>query len=132
MSLYKKCYFLFIIGGLGYSAIELLWRGYTHPSMGVLGGVCLIAIRLINKRFCNRSLLFRASICGAVITVLELITGVLLNIILKLSIWDYSKMPLNILGQICPLYTFLWILLSFILIFIPEKLYFLHTKKEHG
>ncbi|MBR2166928.1 MAG: hypothetical protein IJ920_01115 [Paludibacteraceae bacterium] len=36
---------------------------------------------------------------GAIlITAVELISGFVLNIMLKLNIWDYSNMPLNFLG----------------------------------
>lgn len=116
MSLYKKCYFLFIVGGLGYSALELLWRGYTHPSMGVLGGLCFIAIWLINENFKEKPIWVRAALCSAIITSLEFLTGVLVNIVLKLGVWNYSDRFLNIMGQICPLFTLIWFALSYILI----------------
>lgn len=134
MLLYKKCYFLFLIGGLGYPIIELLWRGYTHPSMGVLGGFCLIAIWLINESFAEKPLSFRAFLCSIVITGLEFLTGILLNIILKLDVWNYSDRFLNFMGQICPLYSLLWFCLSYILILCIKKLPLFHykAKKERG
>jgi len=131
MVLYKKCYFLFILGGIGYSAIEILWRGYTHPSMGILGGLCLIAIWFINSKFNALSILFRAGICAVVITVMEFLTGILLNITLDLAVWDYSDKPLNFMGQICPFYSMLWFLLCLTLIFIAERfLTFFQAKKR--
>ena len=36
----KRFFLLFFIGGALYGLIEILWRGYTHPSMPVLGGLC--------------------------------------------------------------------------------------------
>ncbi|MBE7032612.1 MAG: hypothetical protein E7406_00105 [Ruminococcaceae bacterium] len=134
MLLYKKCYFLFLIGGLGYPIIELLWRGYTHPSMGILGGFCLIAIWLINEICKERAIWFRAILCSATITGLELLTGILVNIVLKLNVWNYSDRFLNIMGQICPLFSLLWFCLSYTLIFLIERFPFFnfHTKKERG
>lgn len=128
MALYKTCYFLFIIGGIGYSLIEILWRGYTHPSMGVLGGICLIAIWFINYYLRNKTLYIRSFFCALVITLLEFISGVFLNIVLKLNVWDYSQMYFNIIGQVCLLYSFLWFLLSYSVIYILEKLFFAQKK----
>ena len=51
-------------------------------------------------------------ISAAAISLLELAVGYLVNIILGWAVWDYSDRPLNILGQICPLYSFFWLLLS--------------------
>ena len=33
---------LFLFGGIGYSFIEVLWRGFTHWSMFLLGGFCYL------------------------------------------------------------------------------------------
>ena len=35
---------LFLFGGTGYAMLELLWRGFTHWSMFVLGGVCYLLV----------------------------------------------------------------------------------------
>ena len=43
-----KHFILFLIGGGIYLAIELWWRGYSHPSMFVLGGICFVFVGLIN------------------------------------------------------------------------------------
>jgi uncharacterized membrane protein len=34
-----------------------------------------------------------------------------------MDIWDYSDMPLNILGQICPIFSLLWVVIA--LAFLP-------------
>ena len=39
---------LFLAGGLIYCAIELVYRQYTHWAMFILGGVCFLALGLIN------------------------------------------------------------------------------------
>ena len=38
-----------VLGGLAYMGIELLWRGRTHWTMGVLGGVCFVLIGLLDE-----------------------------------------------------------------------------------
>lgn len=110
-----KYLILFLIGGIAYCGIEIIWRGYTHWTMGVLGGVCFIFIGLINNsRFFYHLMPFKKQmvIGGLIVTVMEFIAGCILNIWIGLGIWDYSQMPFNVLGQICLPYTLLWILLS--------------------
>lgn len=55
------------------------------------------------------------------ITVIEFIIGIVFNIILKENVWDYSNMPLNIMGQICVPFSAIWFLLSFIAFSAIEK-----------
>lgn len=121
MAIYKRCYFIFLIGALGYSLIEVLWRGYTHPSMALLGGFCLIMIYYVNKILLNLPRTAKAFICAILISIAELLCGILVNVVLKLNVWDYSNQPLNLLGQICPLYTLLWFCLSYIILYIIDK-----------
>jgi uncharacterized membrane protein len=47
-----------------------------------------------------------------IVTILEFIAGCILNLWLGLNVWDYSDLPFNILGQICPQFTFLWLFIS--------------------
>lgn len=105
---------LFLIGGRLYTWIEILWRGRTHWSMFILGGICFVIMGLLNEyRFeWNESLVKQCVMSAVIITVLEFFTGILLNIALKWNVWDYSNMPFNLYGQICLPFFFLWILLS--------------------
>ena len=133
MILYKRYYFIFLIGAVGYCLLEILWRGYTHPSMGIAGGISLIGIYYINTLLYKNSRILRAFICSIMITVTELLFGIFLNIILKLDVWNYSNLPLNFLGQICIPFSFVWFSISYILIIIIDKfLPKFNAKKEHG
>ena len=40
---------LALIGGCVYFLIELFWRGHSHWTMAVMGGVCFILIGDINE-----------------------------------------------------------------------------------
>ena len=114
----KKVNFLmFPIGALGYGLIEILWRGYTHISMLLAGGICFVMFAKIGEYFKKTSLLTKAVIGGIFVTLIELVFGFIFNIILKKSVWDYSKIPFNFKGQICLLYSLFWAILS--LLFIP-------------
>ena len=108
---------LFSIGATGYGLIEIIWRGYTHWSMLCAGGICFVFFSKINEKMKNISLALKAIAGSILVTFVELIFGIIFNIILKKNVWDYSKMPLNFFGQICIIYSFFWCLLS--MIFIP-------------
>ena len=49
MNLLLKYLFLFASGGLLYSLLEMLYRGWTHWTMFILGGLCFTALGLINE-----------------------------------------------------------------------------------
>lgn len=46
-----KCALLFLIGGALYYCIEILWRGYSHWTMAVVGGICFVVIGGLNKLY---------------------------------------------------------------------------------
>ena len=50
--------------------------------------------------------LIAAATAGAlIVTAYEFTVGLIVNVKLGWDIWDYSSIPFNILGQICPIYT---------------------------
>ena len=105
---FKKYALLFFIGAAGYAAIETIWRGYTHWSMVIAGGICFILFSLVAKRMKGRSIFLKAAVCALCITAVEFIFGLIFNVALKMNVWDYSSVPFNIHGQVCLLYTLLW------------------------
>ena len=114
---------LFIIGGSAYYIAEILWRGYSHWSMFILGGLCFVLIGGLNNWFTwDMSLLKQGIIGAATITLLEFCFGVILNLWLGLHIWDYSNLPFNIYGQICPQFALLWVALSIIAVVVDDWL----------
>lgn len=104
---------VFLAGGVIYSLLEMMWRGFTHWSMTAAGGVCVLTIHLLNQRLRHRSMAFRCALGCAVITAVELLVGLVVNRMFGLDVWDYSGMYGNFLGQICPAFSFLWFLISF-------------------
>lgn len=114
---------LFIIGGAAYCGVEMLWRGYTHWTMFLVGGICFVFCGSINEFFDWDMLIWKQMlICTAGITVIEFLSGVIINIVFKLNVWDYSNLPFNILGQVCLLFAVLWFGLSFIAIVADDWL----------
>lgn len=125
--------FLFLIGGISYHLIEILWRGYSYFSMFVLGGLCFVLIGSIREHFNldEKNIFIQLIIYSIIITILELIFGLVLNIVLKLNIWDYSDLEFNFMGQISLLYTVLWAFLSLpLIIFYDFIRYFLFEKER--
>lgn len=119
----KKAAILFIVGGLAYIIIELLWRGHTHWSMAIAGGLCFLIVGGINEFFSwSTPLIFQGIIGSISITIIEFIFGLIFNIWLGLGVWDYSTMPLNIMGQICVPFILLWIPLAIIAIILDDWL----------
>jgi len=118
-----KYYTLLIIGGLIYYGIELLWRGYSHWSMVIVGGICFILIGLINHFFTFTMPLWKqCGIAALIVLVVEFISGCILNIWLNLNVWDYSQSPFNVLGQICLPYAIIWFFLSSVAIILDDVL----------
>ena len=103
--------FIFIIGALGYGSIEILWRGYTHWSMLMLGGICLYFMYLVANKM-RESPWKKIIMCTCIVTSLEFMVGCIVNITLGWDIWDYSDMKYNLYGQICPAFSAMWLLLS--------------------
>ena len=115
-----KCLF----GGVAYGLVEILWRGYTHPSMVITGGLCFVMICGINRRFSRKPLLVRSAACALGVTLAEFCVGMLVNHVLNMGVWDYSDKWLHLFGQICPLYTGFWFALCLVLSFLLSKLRF--------
>ena len=117
-----KEFIIFIIFGLMYVTIELLYRGHTHYSMFIVGGICGVLIGLINDNTPDMPLLPQCVLGAVIITVIELLTGLFLNVYLGLNIWDYSNQPFNFMGQICPQFCIIWCILSILVIRIDDWL----------
>lgn len=76
----------------------------------------------VAERFQGRSLVLKALLCAVAVTAVELVFGIVFNLVLKLHVWDYSSVPFNFLGQICPRYTLLWCILAFGFVPVAEVL----------
>ena len=114
---------LWLWGGFVYYMIEIAWRGFSHPSMFITGGIAFLCIGVINNYLPWRmGFLWQCAIGGIVITVLELIVGLIVNVWLGLGVWDYSDLPLNLWGQIVPHFTFAWMALSAVAIWLDDYL----------
>ncbi len=103
---------IFAAGAIGYAFFEIMFRGYTHWTMMLTGGACVLTIYYLNQQFPRTPLLLRALGGTLVILLFEFLVGLIVNIWFGWEVWDYSDVPGNILGQICPLFSGAWFILS--------------------
>ncbi len=120
MRMFFNYLFAALIGGFGYCMIEIIWRGRTHYSMFFAGAIVLSTFYFISKNY-NLPLWERCLAGMIIITGIELVFGIVFNIILKEHVWDYSNMPMNFLGQICVPFSLLWFALSGVTFKVLEK-----------
>lgn len=105
---------------MGMLVLSDLWprpamMGYTSLWMGVVGALCGTALGYINEvKWVKQNInSFWQAVAGAVTVLLvELVSGLILNVRLGLNIWDYYQQPFNVLGQVCLPSLGLWFLLS--------------------
>ena len=110
----KKNAVIFSIGSFIYPILEILWRGRSHYSMAIAGGLSLMLIDIICvRKLCKLPIIAKAILSSGIITIVELITGITVNIAFKMNVWDYSDLPFNVLGQICLPFSIIWVLISF-------------------
>lgn len=110
-----KYFAVFIIGALAYGLIEISVRGFSHITMGILGGLTMVVIHILNdQRREGMNFVLQIGISALFITAIEFLAGEILNVWLKMNIWDYSEVPLNYDGQICLPFVIFWIILSVI------------------
>lgn len=129
--MFLKYIALLCVGGAVYCVIELLYRGRTHWTMWVVGGICFIFCGLINELFKKDMLIWKQmAICAIGITVIEFISGLIINVWLHMGVWDYSALPLNIMGQICLPFMIIWYFLSFIAIALDDWIRYLLFDEE--
>ena len=113
---------IFIIGGFLYGLIEIIFRGYTHWSMVITGGLCFLIFYIFNFTLPTNSLLMRCIVSLVVITTLEFYTGYIVNILLKWNVWDYSSLTYNLKGQICLTFSAIWFLFGIPMTFLANYL----------
>ena len=129
--LIPKVVLLFVFGGLMYMGVEILFRGYTHFSMFFVGGLCFVLVGGINEKLpWNMAFVSQMMIASLLVTAVEFIAGVILNLVLGLGVWDYSTLPYNLLGQISLIFSVGWFFLSAVGILLDDWMRYLIYGEE--
>lgn len=121
----EKYIILFIIGGIGYGLIEILFRGFTHWSMVITGGAAFVSLYIINNALNDTSIFIKALLGMIVITALEFTVGIVVNKIFALQVWDYTNMPGNIMGQISLQFSACWYGISIVSFIIFDNIHYI-------
>lgn len=116
MTLYDILSSFFIYGFLGwctevaFAAIRqrtFVNRGFLNgPICPIYGIGVTLVVTALQPYLKHPFYLYLAS--AVLVTVLELLTGILLEKLFHHKWWDYSDMPLNIGGYVCPLFSLIW------------------------
>lgn len=120
---------LFVIGSVAGWIIEVLFRRFFSqhkwinpgfligPYIPLYGfGVVIlyllsnIKLDLINNVYLE--VILKILIIAICITLIEFVAGLIFIKGLKIKLWDYSNQKGNILGIICPLFSFFWLIIS--------------------
>ena len=101
--------FCWALGGTLYYAVELLFRGYSHWSMFLLGGFCFLFFVWQGLQGGWKTPLWKQVLrCTVFVTSGEFITGIFVNKWMQWNVWDYSDQPFQLFGQICLPFTILF------------------------
>lgn len=122
----KKYTLLFFIGAIGYGLLETAFRGFTHWTMLLTGGVVFVILYYTNSKNENAPLWQKCLTGAFIITTVELAVGCIVNLWLDWNVWDYSAYPFNFMGQICLPFTGIWFFLSIPLSYFTR---FLHVHR---
>lgn len=111
-------------GGAVYFMIEVVYKTATGHAdqiswtMLVLAVVLCVPVERAGAELpWDCPLWLQALSCATLVTFTELVAGLIINVWLGMGVWDYSGLPGNVLGQICPQFALLWWALCFA--FIP-------------
>ena len=99
---------VFALGAAAYGLIEVLFRGHTHWTMVLTGGACVLTFYYLLEWLIAMPLAVSALAGAAIITAYEFFVGLVVNRWLGWQVWDYSAMPGNVMGQICPAFSAAW------------------------
>lgn len=134
MNRFWKNVIMFILGCSFYTLIELFFRGYTFRLMAISGGVMFAWGSVLNNKFgWKMDLLLQCGIIATSVTLLEAIVGNIDYYFLHINMWDYSMLKYSALnGKISALFSFLWFLLAFAVVFVGDAIeyYWFHKGEQ--
>lgn len=122
MSLFLKLVFIFFIGSTLGWCLELVFRRIVHkkwvnpgflvgPYLPIYGfGLCIMTYSYLIFNDFNLNPVIIILLMGLFMTLIELIAGLCFLKAGGVKLWDYSMLPGNYKGIICPLFTFIWMI----------------------
>ena len=119
------CFLGFLLELASRSVMEkkLVYPGFLHGPWLPIYGFGAVSVLAFLGPLADRPVVFILAAMG-IATLLELVTGVLLEKLLGTRLWDYSHKPFNFMGLVALEYSFYWGVLSYVF------LYYLHPLVE--
>ena len=106
---------LWSFGGTAYFLLEVAWKTFRGEPERISWTMLVLAVALcvpVERAGAELPwecpLWLQSAACAALVTVAELLAGLVLNVWLRLGIWDYSELPGNLWGQVCPQFFLVW------------------------
>lgn len=122
---------LFLIGFCVYITIEVLYRGFSYPLMGLCAGIAIVILDKINDLISwNVDVLWQCLFGALLITLMELIIGKMFLAGYLPVMWDYSSVPLNYQGIVCVPFSVVWMALSFVAIIVADAINYYVFKEK--
>jgi uncharacterized membrane protein len=98
--------------------------GFLYGPFIPLFGFTALIIYFFNLYFVNYSLQFRLIIFFILPTLMEYFTGILLEKVFYVRLWDYSKQRFNFKGRISLLASMIWFILILLQVFVLQVIIF--------
>ncbi|MBQ8590907.1 MAG: hypothetical protein IJ486_10705 [Firmicutes bacterium] len=121
-----QCLIIFAVGTVAYPLLEVAYRGYSHWTMALTGGLCFTALFVFQNAFPELAFWRKALLGALTIVTLELSVGTIVNLWLDWAVWDYTNLRFHYLGQISLVFSLIWYGLCSIFFWIAGSIY----KKE--
>ncbi len=137
----KKLFTLFLIYGFIYLDLEIVFRAFRAPLVGVLEGISYMSLAswttlwmfpigalsgLILGSFNSNKVIkkwpniARIGLGAVTIYTVELITGLIVNVWFGLNAWDYTNLFGNFMGQISIIYLPVWLVITPVTFWIDD------------
>ena len=133
------------LSGIIYLSVEVIFRALTHSMPGHpygalfgytslhmiwVGALTVYFMGRIADGEPSRSFAWFIKVIKAVCVglIIEFTTGMILNKWLGFWIWDYSDLPGNIYGQICPQFALAWLFIAPFALWLDETI--INSRKD--
>ena len=97
MKRFKEYAIITMVGGVYYFLLEILWRGYSHWAMIIVGGISAAFLYLINEKLSAVSFFSKCLLGAGIITAAELLSGIVVNLWL---LWMLLCIPAFVISDI--------------------------------
>lgn len=127
----KRKLIMFAVGYCLYITIEVTWRCYSFPLMGLVGGCIMLILDAINNKISwDVELPVYGLVGSAAATGFELVIGLASKFLGLKQMWDYSTMPLNYMGVICAPFSLIWFFLCILGTFLADAINYYVFEEE--